>query len=280
MSFHLIVLVKQVPDTSGPGFTAALNQDGTINRKILPAVINREDLYALEGALEIKDRFPGVSVTLLSMGPPSALAALKEGLCRGADRGILVTGQALAGSDTLATSYVLYCALKRLEPFDLVFCGLKSSDGDTAQVGPELAERLGINHLASVSEIEDGAAGFPRRLTLRRTQDTREERIEAALPLLLSFNDRGREVRPVKARRALGLRKAEGLPGGGEGPLWIWEPRDIGADEALCGAAGSPTRVISSRPAAGVSRKALMIGETDEALAAMAGELRRDRLLG
>jgi hypothetical protein len=139
---HSAVLVKQVPDTHN--ITGeVMTKDGTMNRGALPAIFNPEDLNALEMALEIKERTGG-TVTVITMGPPKAANILRDCLFRGADRVILLTDRKFAGADTLATSYVLQCAVQKAGPFDLVLCGRQAIDGDTAQVGPQTAEKLGI----------------------------------------------------------------------------------------------------------------------------------------
>ena len=136
MGYNCIVCVKQVPDTKR--ITGqAMKEDGTVNRAALPAIFNPEDLNALEAALGVRDRHGG-SVTVLTMGLPAACDVLRDSLCRGADRAVLVTDRRAAASDTLATSYILSCAVRKLQP-DLVFCGRQAIDGDTAQVGPQLA---------------------------------------------------------------------------------------------------------------------------------------------
>ena len=145
----IIVLAKQVPDTRNVG-KDAMNANGTVNRAALPAIFNPEDLLALEQALRVKDNHPGSTVTLMTMGPVRAANILREALFRGADTGILITDKKFAGSDTLATSYVLSLALKKARPFDIIFCGRQAIDGDTAQVGPQVAEKLNIPQITYV----------------------------------------------------------------------------------------------------------------------------------
>ncbi|MEK6616467.1 MAG: electron transfer flavoprotein subunit beta/FixA family protein, partial [Bacteroidota bacterium] len=150
--FKIIVLAKQVPDTRNVG-KDAMKADGTVNRSALPAIFNPEDLHALEQALRIKDKFPGSTITLLTMGPIRAVEILREGFYRGADDGILLTDRAFAGSDTLATSYALSCAIRKIKNFDIIICGRQAIDGDTAQVGPQVAEKLGIPQITYTEEI-------------------------------------------------------------------------------------------------------------------------------
>jgi electron transfer flavoprotein beta subunit len=136
--FKIIVLAKQVPDTRNVG-KDAMKADGTVNRAALPAIFNPEDLNALEQALRIKDKFPGTTITLLTMGPGRAAEIIREGMYRGADGGFLITDRKFAGSDTLATSYAISMAVKKIGDYDLVIAGRQAIDGDTAQVGPQSA---------------------------------------------------------------------------------------------------------------------------------------------
>ncbi len=153
---RIVVLVKQVPDTANVT-GEAMKEDGTINRSALPAVFNPEDLNALEEALKLKDRHDA-RVTVLTMGPPAAVQVLRESLYRGADEVILLTDKAFAGADTLATSYALSLAVQKLGGADLVLCGRQAIDGDTAQVGPQTAEKLGYPQITCVSRVDELAA--------------------------------------------------------------------------------------------------------------------------
>ena len=152
--FKIIVLAKQVPDTHNVG-KDAMKEDGTMNRAALPAIINPEDMNALEQALRIKDQYPQTEITVLTMGLPTATKVLQEGLYRGADKGILLTDRKLGGSDTLATSYAIAQAIKNVGDYDMVLCGRQAIDGDTAQVGPQAAEKLGIPQVTYAEEIEN-----------------------------------------------------------------------------------------------------------------------------
>jgi len=145
MSLQIIVMVKQVPDTHNVSGDA-MKPDGTVNRAVLPAIFNPEDLNALEEAIKIKETIGG-KITAITMGPPNAVKVLKECLYRGVDDVVLVSDRKFAGADTLATSYALKCAIEKVEKYDLVLCGRQAIDGDTAQVGPQIAEKLNINQL-------------------------------------------------------------------------------------------------------------------------------------
>jgi len=267
MSFRSAVLVKQVPDTKF--ITAkAMNPDGTVNRAALPAIFNPEDLNALEAALQIKDRLGG-TVTVITMGPPKACEVLRDSLYRGADRAILITDRRAAASDTLATSYILSQALKKAGPFDIVFCGRQAIDGDTAQVGPQVAEKLGLPQATYVEAIEDIDTGSIR---LRRNTEQGYEIVEGKLPLLLTITSAANEPRPPSVKRMLRYCKARApievraeveaqksecsaeekqeevsgrLRDLEERGLLIeqWNLDDIGADLSRCGRQGSPTKV-------------------------------------
>ena len=158
MAYDSIVCVKQVPDTAN--ITAeAMKEDGTVNRGALPTIFNPEDLHALETALEVRDEYGG-TVTVVTMGPPKAADVLRDSLFRGADRAILLTDRRAAASDTLATSYILAQAVKTIGRYDFVFCGRQAIDGDTAQVGPQCAEKLGIPQITYLGKL--GQRSRPR----------------------------------------------------------------------------------------------------------------------
>lgn len=267
MPYDSIVCVKQVPDTAN--VTAdAMKDDGTVNRGALPAIFNPEDLYALETALAVRDDHGG-TVTVLTMGPPKASDVLRECLYRGADRAILLTDRRAAASDTLATSYILSQAVKTVGRFDFVFCGRQAIDGDTAQVGPQIAEKLGIpqvTYLESVMEVCDNT------VRIRRNVGNGWEVVETQLPLLATVLETVEQPRPPAARRVMRLSRARTeaelvgevraempdasneqreaelrrrVDAAKERNLLIeqWDLDDIGADLLRCGLSGSPTKV-------------------------------------
>ncbi len=232
---RLIVLVKQVPDTANVT-GEAMKEDGTINRAALPTVFNPEDLNALEEALKLKDRHGG-RVTVITMGPPAAVGVLREALFRGADEVILLTDKAFAGADTLATSYALAQAVKKAGAFDLVLCGRQAIDGDTAQVGPQTAEKLGVPQITCVSRIDEVAVGggtesvaagedaggetdagddvAPRgRVVATRSVEGGFETLESTLPALLTITSEANEPRPPSVKLAMLYKNvaAEALP--------------------------------------------------------------------
>ena len=255
---RIIVLAKQVPDTRNVG-KDAMKADGTINRAALPAIFNPEDLSALEQALRLKERYPGSTVTLLTMGPGRAAEIIREGLYRGADDGVLLTDRAFAGADTLATSYALAMAIRKIGDFDLIVGGRQAIDGDTAQVGPQVAEKLGLSQITYAEEIVGVTDG---RITVRRKIPGGVETVEGPLPIVVTVNGSAAACRPRNARlvqkykHALGAQeKAERTKSGEPLPyaelydsrpylnLVEWSVEDVGGDVAQCGLSGSPTKV-------------------------------------
>jgi electron transfer flavoprotein beta subunit len=225
--YDSVVCVKQVPDTAN--VTAeAMKEDGTVNRAALPTIFNPEDLYALETALEIKDRHGG-TVTAISMGPPKAADVLRDCLFRGADRAILITDRRAAASDTLATSYILSQAVRTVGRYDFVFCGRQAIDGDTAQVGPQCAEKLGIPQITYLEQLiyltDAGETPSPQNhplnhppalqnhpqnnvVRIRRNIGHGWEIVEAKLPVLVTVLETANPPRPPSVKRIMHLKKA------------------------------------------------------------------------
>ena len=248
MAYKCVVLVKQVPDTKR--ITGqAMNEDGTVNRAALPAIFNPEDLNALELAMQIKDRYGG-HVTVITMGLPSAAQVLREALYRGADEAILITDRRCAASDTLATSYILSCAVRKLD-CDLILCGRQAIDGDTAQVGPQTAEKLGVPQITYVEELIslDGAT-----VRARRNVGNGWQEVQGRLPILLTVIDEANEPRIASAKRLMKYKKAR-VPAECDGPAQAealkadglliaqWDLDKLEADLNWCGRDGSPTKV-------------------------------------
>lgn len=252
MSFNIVVLAKQVPDTRNVG-KDAMTPQGTVNRAALPAIFNPEDLNALELALRIKDAHPGTKIQIVTMGLPKAAEVIREGLFRGTDGGVLVTDRALAGADTLATSYVLAQTIRKMGHVDLVIGGRQAIDGDTAQVGPQVAQKLDIDQLTYVEQVEELDE---KSVTVTRRIDGGVERVKAPLPVLLTVTGSAAPCRPrnaklmMKYKRALAPaeQKAD-MPYAEEYArkpyltITQWGAADIDADIAQCGLAGSPTKV-------------------------------------
>lgn len=255
MSLKIVVLAKQVPDTRNVG-KDAMTPEGTVNRSALPAIFNPEDLNALEQALRLKDLHPGSTVTMLTMGPPRAADIIREGLFRGADNGYLLTDRAFAGADTLATSYALATAIKKIGQPDIIIGGRQAIDGDTAQVGPQVAEKLGLTQITYAEEILKCENG---RVTVRRHIDGGVETVEGPLPIVITVNGSAAPCRPRNAKLVMKYKKAlvplempaEGLPYADEYKnkpyltLNQWSTADIDADLQQCGLSGSPTKVKS-----------------------------------
>lgn len=249
----IIVLAKQVPDTRNVG-KDAMKADGTVNRAALPAIFNPEDLNALEQALRIKDQVPGSTITILTMGPVRASEVLREGLFRGADEGILLTDRAFAGADTLATSYAISCAIKKIKDFDVIVCGRQAIDGDTAQVGPQVAEKLGVPQITYAEEIlkisKDG-------ISIKRRLERGVEVVKGKFPLVITVNGSAPDCRPRNAKLIMKYKHATTLSERAdksedyismvsERPylnIKEWSVNDIECDKEQLGLSGSPTKV-------------------------------------
>jgi len=254
MSLRIIVLAKQVPDTRNVG-KDAMKEDGTINRAALPAIFNPEDLNALEQALRLKDTHPGSTVTLLTMGPGRAAEIIREGLYRGADGGYLLTDRAFAGADTLATSYALATAIRKIADYDIIIGGRQAIDGDTAQVGPQVAEKLGLAQITYAEEILS-VDESQKKITVKRHIDGGVETVEGPLPIVITVNGSAAPCRPRNAKLVQKYKRALGLQ---ERPAEVpyadlyekrpylniqeWSVKDVNGDTAQCGLSGSPTKV-------------------------------------
>ena len=286
MAYNCVVLVKQVPDTKR--ITGdAMNEDGTVNRAALPAIFNPEDLNALELALDIKDKFGG-KVTVVTMGLPAAAAVLRESLYRGADEAILVTDRRCAASDTLATSYILSCAVKKISS-DIILCGRQAIDGDTAQVGPQLAEKLDLPQITYVEEVLDLS---DNTITARRGIGNGWQEVKAKLPVLLTVVDDANEPRVGVARRFMKYKKAmskaevaAGIEDADEQlakckeleekGLLIkqWDLDFLEADLTWCGRDGSPTKVHRIQSVVLAAKGSKDVEATEEAITSMVHEL-------
>jgi electron transfer flavoprotein beta subunit len=249
----IIVLAKQVPDTRNVG-KDAMKADGTVNRAALSAIFNPEDLNALEQALRLKDSFPGTTVTLLTMGPGRAAEIIREGLYRGADGGYLLTDRAFAGADTLATSYALACAIRKIKEYDIVMAGRQAIDGDTAQVGPQVAEKLLIPQVTYVEEINELKGG---KIVVKRRLERGVETVECPLPCVVTVNGSAAACRPRNAKAVMKFKHARTITEQqdttedylalyNERPylaIQEWSVNDIETDVKQLGLSGSPTKV-------------------------------------
>lgn len=255
MALKIIVLAKQVPDTRNVG-PDAMTPEGTVNRAALPAVFNPEDLNALEQALRLKEQFPGSTISVLTMGLPKSAEVIREALYRGADEGFVITDRCLGGADTLATSYTLSQAIKKIGDYDIILGGRQAIDGDTAQVGPQIAEKLGLTQITYAEEILD-LDEVNRRITVKRHIDGGVETVEGPLPLVVTVNGSAAPCRPRNAKRVMKYKKATAPAERGEATeeysallsakpflnINQWGAADIDADLKQVGKAGSPTNV-------------------------------------
>lgn len=289
MSLKIIVLAKQVPDTRNVG-KDAMKADGTVNRAALPAIFNPEDLNALEQALQLKDRYPGSTVTLLTMGPGRAAEIVREGLYRGADNGVVLSDRAFAGSDTLATSYALATAVRKLGDFDLIIGGRQAIDGDTAQVGPQIAEKLGlpqVTYAEAVGEVKDG------KVTIHRRIENGIETVTAPLPLLITVNGSAEECRPRNAK-AIQKYKYAAAPSelkedDNRKPLiedrpylqiGEWSADYVGADHEQCGLPGSPTKVKKIENVVFSAKEAVHLSDADNEVEDLVKQLLANHTIG
>ncbi len=289
MSLNIIVLAKQVPDTRNVG-KDAMKEDGTINRAVLPAIFNPEDLNALEQALKLKEMYPGSNVTLLTMGPGRAAEIVREGLYRGADGGIVLSDRAFAGSDTLATSYALSAAVRKIGDFDIIVGGRQAIDGDTAQVGPQIAEKLNLPQVTYAEEIISAEEG---KVVVKRRIESGVETVKAPMPLVVTVNGSAAPCRPRNAK-ALQKYKYAAAPsevaadearkefiskrpylGIGE-----WSAMDVEADLSQCGLAGSPTKVKAIENVVFTAKEARNIENNDVELEGLIKELIANHTIG
>lgn len=253
MSLKIVVLAKQVPDTHNVG-KDAMTPEGTVNRAALPAIFNPEDLNALEQALRLKDRFEGSTITVVTMGLPKSAEVIRESLFRGADNGVVVTDRCLGGADTLATSYTIAQAIRKIGDFDIILGGRQAIDGDTAQVGPQVAQKLGLPQVTYAEEIIGIKEG---RITIKRHIDGGIETVEAPMPLVVTVNGSAAPCRPRNAKRVMKYKGASCPAERGEATpeteallkakpylnINQWGAADIDADLNQVGKAGSPTNV-------------------------------------
>lgn len=260
MNLNIIVLAKQVPDTRNVG-RDAMNADGTINRSALPVIFNPDDQKALEQALRLKDRHPGSTVQVLTMGPLRATDIVRESLYRGADGGYLLTDCAFAGADTLATSYALATAIGKMGRFDIIFAGRQAIDGETAQVGPQVAERLGIPQVTYAEEILGVTDGH---ITIKRHIDEGIEIVEAPLPLVITVDSSATPCRPRNAKLLMTHKRT---------PIAQWSLADIDGDPTKCGLAGSPTRVKEVQSIVLTAKESLVMGSSDEEIESLMSKL-------
>ena len=286
----IVVLAKQVPDTRNVG-KDAMTPEGTVNRAALPAIFNPEDLNALEGALRLKDAVEGSTVHILTMGPQRAADIIRDAMFRGADGGYLLSDRKFAGSDTLATSYALSCALRKIMP-DVIVAGRQAIDGDTAQVGPQVAEKLGLPQVTYAEEIVEIRESS---LVIKRRLEHGTEVVECPLPAVITVNASAAECRPRNAKRVMkykyalasseiaaaadsaAARRAAATP-----YLQIveWAAADVDPDESQLGLQGSPTKVKKIENVVFAAKEAKKLSGSDEEMNSLMVELIASHTLG
>ncbi len=289
-AFKIVVLAKQVPDTRNV-HKDAMKADGTVNRAILPAVFNPEDLKALEQALRIKDKYPESTVTLLTMGPVRAAEIIREGLYRGADNGVLITDRKFAGSDTLATSYAISLAIRKMAHYDMVLCGRQAIDGDTAQVGPQAAEKLKIPQVTYAEEI---ASLTKNTVTVKRRLEHGVETVESPLPVLITVHGSAPDCRARNAKLLMKYKHAETVSEMQEDTedyltlynsrpylqITEWTVADLNADEEWLGLSGSPTKVKKVTNVVFKAKESKILSGSDEHIEGLIKDLLESHTIG
>ena len=290
MSLNIVVLAKQVPDTRNVG-KDAMKEDGTINRAALPAIFNPEDLNALEQALRLKEAHPGSKVTLLTMGLPRAAEIIREAIYRGADAGIVLTDRALGVADTLATSYSLAQAVKKFGDYDLILGGRQAIDGDTAQVGPQIAEKLGIPQVTYAEEILDLSEG---KVTVKRRLEHGVETVKAPLPCVITVNGSAADCRPRNAKRVMKYKYAAStseidkldavakarVEANPELVIPEWGAAFVDADPEQIGLAGSPTKVKAIENVVFTAKESRRLDNNDGQIEELVKELIANHTIG
>ena len=291
MAFKIIVLAKQVPDTRNVG-NDAMKADGTVNRSALPAIFNPDDLNALEQALQIKEKNPGSEIIILTMGPPRAADIIRESLYRNADKGYLITDRRFAGADTLATSYVISKAIEKIGKYDIILSGRQAIDGDTAQVGPQTAEKLEIPQITYAEEITSITKG---KITVKRRLERGVEEVECSLPALLTVHGSAKACRPKNAKLFMKYKHAKtptelqtldddylGQEIKNKAFLNIEEISldDLDCDLVKIGLAGSPTKVKTIQNVVHTAKDSMRLEDNDSDIKNLMGELINNHTLG
>jgi electron transfer flavoprotein beta subunit len=290
MGLKIVVLAKQVPDTQHVG-KDAMKEDGTVNRAALPAIFNPEDKNALEQALRLKDRYEGTTVQVLTMGPARAAEIIREALYRGADGGAVLSGREFAGSDTLATSYAISCGIKNFGDFDMVLCGRQAIDGDTAQVGPQVAEKLGLPQVTYAEEIVAVESG---QVTVKRRVERGVELVKAPLPAVITVNGSAAECRSRNAKRVMRFKRAI-VPSEAQAQapaypelyqkdealnIKEWGVKDIETDVNMLGLKGSPTKVKEIQSVSFQAKESKRLTSSDEDIDGLMKELIGNNIIG
>ena len=293
MALKIIVLAKQVPDTRNVG-PDAMTPEGTVNRAALPAVFNPDDLNALEQALRLKEQFPGSTVSVVTMGLPKSAEVIREALYRGADAGYVITDRCLGGADTLATSYTIAQAIKKIGGFDIILGGRQAIDGDTAQVGPQVAEKLGLTQVTYAEEILN-LDPEAKKVVIKRHIDGGVETVEAPLPLVVTVNGSAAPCRPRNAKRVMKYKNAtapaERTPEQAEKlaaaiavkpylNITQWGAADIDADMKQVGKTGSPTNVKTVKNIVFKAKESKTLTSSDADVEGLIVELLNDKIIG
>ncbi len=290
MSFRIVVLAKQVPDTRNVG-KDAMKADGTVNRGALPAIFNPEDLNALEMALKVKDKIKDAEVVILTMGPTRAADIIRESLYRGADKGYLITDRKFAGSDTLATSYAISLAVKKLAPYHMVFAGRQAIDGDTAQVGPQVAEKLDIPQITYAEDLVDVNH---ESVEILRRLERGVETVKAKFPVAVTVHSSAEACRPREAKRMMTYKHARTVTElqnevkdytelFEDRPYLVideWTVDHLDADVERLGLSGSPTKVKKIQNIVFTQKEAKIIDSGEEAINGLMKELIDSHVIG
>lgn len=290
MSLKIAVLAKQVPDTRNVG-KDAMTEEGTVNRAALPAIFNPEDLNALEMALHIKDIIPQTEVYVLTMGPVRAAEIIRQSLYRGADGGFVISDRKVAGSDTLATSYTISQGVKKLGKVDLVFAGRQAIDGDTAQVGPQTAEKLDMPQITYAEEV---ICADEKKIRIKRRLERGVEEVECAYPCLVTVGSSAPECRFPIAKQLMKYKNALTEAEAAEmkkdcGDMFakkpylkigLWNAADIEAEDSRLGLSGSPTKVKKIDNVVLTAKESIEVEPTDEGLDNLVKELIASHIIG
>lgn len=259
----IIVCVKQVPANADVEMDA---EKGTLIRDGIKTEVNPFDMYAIEESIRLKERY-GARVTAISMGPAQAVESLREAIAMGCDDAILLSDKKFAGADTLATAYTLACGIRKINNFDMVICGLKTTDGDTGQVGGSLAEELGIPYINYVRKIIDLNKNGG---SLERTMDNYYERIKFPLPVLITVTKETNEPRYISFKMRRMAMNA---------PVDIWSANDLNGDEDRFGLDGSPTRVVKIFKPKARDRGTLIKGNKEEQVRQVIEKLKENKII-
>ena len=290
MSLKIAVLAKQVPDTRNVG-KDAMTEEGTVNRAALPAIFNPEDLNALEMALYIKDIVPQTEVYVLTMGPVRAAEIIRQSLYRGADGGFVISDRKVAGSDTLATSYTISQGVKKLGKVDLVFAGRQAIDGDTAQVGPQTAEKLNMPQITYAEEV---ICADEKKIRIKRRLERGVEEVECAYPCLVTVGSSAPDCRFPIAKQLMKYKNALTEAEAAEMKkdcsdmfskkpylkIGLWSAADIEAEDSRLGLSGSPTKVKKIDNVVLTAKESKEVDPTDEGLDNLVKDLIASHIIG